>query len=253
MPPTKKTASKKPVKDESSSSEDEQVQTKVVEKVAEKPVAKTEKKTAPKKQDKPEKQEEQKAQEKAVFKAPEKKGKWEELSNDGSDHDEPEFDNDDEHQEAQKVDNKFGPKRGAGARYEKSATNFDYSQYANLNEPIGELNSRDLMKVLIVRSYNEGQHQLCKTLKQTLRAMNLECDFPFANTNRREQHSSVGNNGAPRAGFNKGQNSGFAGNSGNPNGGFERRNGPASARPYSREERQTRQPFRKNDHATYDM
>jgi len=246
MPPTKKTA-KKPMKDESSS-EDEQVQTKVVEKVVEKSVAKTEKKPAPKKQDK---QEEQKVQEKAVFKAPEKKGKWEELSNDGSDHDEPEFDNDDEHQ---KVDNNFGPKRGAGVRYEKSATNFDYSQYANLNEPIGELNSRDLMKVLIVRSYNEGQHQLCKTLKQTLRAMNLECEFPFANTNRREQHSSVGNNGAPRTGFNKGPNSGpNSGFPGNANAGFERRNGPSSARPYSREERQNRPPFRKNGHATYDM
>ena len=229
--------SKAPIIEDSSSGEDEQVQTKVVEKVAEKPAAKTSKKPAPKKQS-----EESKVQEKVVSKAPEKKGKWEELSNE-SEHDEQQFDNDE--QEVQEAGNKYESKRGVKARYEKSATNFDYSQYAGLNEPIGNLNSRDLMKVLIVRSYNEGQHQLCKTLKQTLRAMNLECDFPFANTNRREQHSLAGNNGAPRTGFAKGQS--------NATGGFERRNGPVSTRPYSREERQSRPQFRKNDYAIYDM
>jgi len=239
MAPVKKTT-KKPVKEESSSSEDEQVQVveiveKPVEKTTKKQAVKTEEKTAPKAEEKVTAK-----KEKQTFKAPEKKGKWEELSNDGSEHDQLEVNEDDydDQPEVQKTDTKHGPKRGA--RYEKSATNFDYAQYANLSEPINELNSRDLMKVLIVRSYNEGQHQLCKTLKQTLRAMNLECEFPFGNTARREQHAT----GAPRTGFSKPSSAGF-----------ERRNVQSSPKPYSREERQDRRPFRKNENvtATYDM
>ena len=77
--------------------------------------------------------------------------------------------------------------RGRGAKYSNSVINFDYANYESVETPVNELNSRDLVKVLIVRAYNDGQHQLCTTLKQTLRAMNLECDFP---TSKATQGSS---------------------------------------------------------------
>lgn len=78
--------------------------------------------------------------------------------------------------------------KGRGAKYSNSAINFDYSQYESVETSVNELNSKDLIKVLIVRAYNDGQHQLCKTLKQTLRAMNLECDFPATKVAQRESY-----------------------------------------------------------------
>jgi hypothetical protein len=78
--------------------------------------------------------------------------------------------------------------KGRGAKYSNSAINFDYSQYESVETSVNELNSKELIKFLIVRAYNEGQHQLCKTLKQTLRAMNLECDFPATRVASRESY-----------------------------------------------------------------
>lgn len=81
-----------------------------------------------------------------------------------------------------------------GAKYGRSAINFDYSKYTELTKPVNELNTTDLLKVAIVRSFTDNQYQLCKTLKQTLRAMNLECDFPDT-SNVRQQPGRFGTRG----------------------------------------------------------
>jgi hypothetical protein len=59
-----------------------------------------------------------------------------------------------------------------------SAINFSYGQYRDLTHPVNELDSKDLVKILIVRAHDNNQKQLCETMKQTLRAMSLECNFP---------------------------------------------------------------------------
>jgi hypothetical protein len=41
-----------------------------------------------------------------------------------------------------------------------------------------EFDSKELIKILIVRAHDENQKQLCETMKQTLRAMHFECNFP---------------------------------------------------------------------------
>ena len=110
--------------------------------------------------------------------------------------------------------------KGRGAKYSNSAINFDYSQYESVETSVNELNSKDLIKVLIVRAYNDGQHQLCKTLKQTLRAMNLECDFPATKVVPRESYqesksfrSNKPSNFSSRKDSDKGENrEGYSGN-----------------------------------------
>lgn len=115
-----------------------------------------------------------------------------------------------------------------GATYPKSITNFNFTDYTSINKPISELDSKDILRVLIARAHNEGQRQLKKTLNDTLRAMNLECNFPVSiNVNKlantQPKHSNE------RSNFNGEQN--FRGNTtnfrtGNPenfqhgNGGF---------------------------------
>ena len=68
--------------------------------------------------------------------------------------------------------------QGRGAKYTTSSINFDYSLFKDLETPVNELNSKDLVKILIVRSHQDNQLQLNKTMKQVLKAMNLECNFP---------------------------------------------------------------------------
>lgn len=59
-----------------------------------------------------------------------------------------------------------------------SIVNFSYDQILDVYTPVNETSDEDLMKILIARSFRKSQHVLCKTLKQTLRASNSECDFP---------------------------------------------------------------------------
>jgi hypothetical protein len=48
---------------------------------------------------------------------------------------------------------------------------------------VNELSNKDLVKILIVRSYGENQYDFCKTMKTVLRAMNLECPMPGTRPN----------------------------------------------------------------------
>ena len=108
---------------------------------------------------------------------------WNEMSRDDVDQESNANNDDDgqEHDGGQEHSTQQSGKFDKGARrsrHANSAINFDYEQYESLTLPVNKLSSMDLVKVLVVRSYKEGQFQLCKVMKQTLRAMNLECDFP---------------------------------------------------------------------------
>jgi len=120
----------------------------------------------------------------------EKPSKWENQSDDEldlkrddesdvvEDHDDvdvrPVLDSDDH----ASVDDKTPAQARKGAKYTNSAINFKYTDYTDLTVPVSELNDKDLVKVLIVRAHNNDQRALGDVLKQTLRAMNLECAFP---------------------------------------------------------------------------
>ena len=65
-----------------------------------------------------------------------------------------------------------------GAVYNNSALNFNYAEYENLQEPACSLSTKDLLRVCVARAEKDRQFALARTLKQTLRAMNFECDFP---------------------------------------------------------------------------
>lgn len=71
-----------------------------------------------------------------------------------------------------------GTQGSKSSRFANSVTNFSYQTYADLETPVNELSNKDLVKILIVRSYGENQHDFCKTMKTVLRAMNLECPMP---------------------------------------------------------------------------
>ena len=62
-----------------------------------------------------------------------------------------------------------------GKHATNSSINFNYGDFREL---VKDLTTQDVLKSLIVRSYYQGQHQLCETLKQTLRALHYECNFP---------------------------------------------------------------------------
>jgi len=55
------------------------------------------------------------------------------------------------------------------------ALKFSYADYRGLCH---EYSTQDLIKILIVRAHDGGQDQLRETQRQTLRAMNFECNFP---------------------------------------------------------------------------
>lgn len=67
-------------------------------------------------------------------------------------------------------------------RFAKSITNFDYSVYNDPDSHVTDLSNQDLVKILIVRTYNDNQYGLCSVMKQVLRAMNLECPLPGTRT-----------------------------------------------------------------------
>lgn len=60
-------------------------------------------------------------------------------------------------------------------KHDNSAINFNYGQYRTMCE---DKSTQDLIKILVSRAHDGGQRQLCETMKQTLRAMNFECNFP---------------------------------------------------------------------------
>jgi hypothetical protein len=64
------------------------------------------------------------------------------------------------------------------SRFANSEANFSYQEYTDLDAKVSELSNSDLVKILIVRSYSDNQHDFCRTMKTVLRAMNLECPMP---------------------------------------------------------------------------
>lgn len=60
------------------------------------------------------------------------------------------------------------------------ALKFSYNDYENIANPVMEVSSEDLLKVLIARSYKEGKMTLKRSLEYVLRAMNHECNFPIS-------------------------------------------------------------------------
>jgi hypothetical protein len=65
-----------------------------------------------------------------------------------------------------------------GINKNSKALKFSYSDYENVVNPVFEVSTEDLIKVLIARSYQDGQITLKRSLEYVLRAMNHECNFP---------------------------------------------------------------------------
>ncbi len=64
------------------------------------------------------------------------------------------------------------------------ALKFSYNDYDHVVNPVHEVSSEDLIRVVVARSYKEGQMSLKRCLENVLRAMNHECNFPTLPTNR---------------------------------------------------------------------
>lgn len=60
----------------------------------------------------------------------------------------------------------------------RSIVDFAYNDYRHLHGDISELSILEIIKTLIVKTYDSNQVTLCNVLKQTLKATNYECDFP---------------------------------------------------------------------------
>ena len=58
------------------------------------------------------------------------------------------------------------------------ALKFSYNDYEHVVNPVHEVSSEDLLRVVVARSYTEGQMALKRSLETVLRAMNHECQFP---------------------------------------------------------------------------
>jgi hypothetical protein len=58
------------------------------------------------------------------------------------------------------------------------ALKFSYNDYDHVANPVHEVSSEDLLRVVVARSYKEGQMSLKRCLETVLRAMNHECNFP---------------------------------------------------------------------------
>lgn len=59
-----------------------------------------------------------------------------------------------------------------------AALSFAYKDYRELTHPASNVTTVDLLRMLIVRSTDDGQTKLKHCLEDTLRAINLECKFP---------------------------------------------------------------------------
>jgi hypothetical protein len=71
-----------------------------------------------------------------------------------------------------------------GAKYTTSSINFDYGRFRDGEIKLNELSTEDIIKAAIVRAHDDNQYQLGKVLKQTVRGMKLECDFPIVGLTR---------------------------------------------------------------------
>jgi len=122
--------------------------------------------------------------------------KWNEISDDEEQHKdipepilknikqlEKEDSSSDEDEETTKKPHGSFVKR-TSAKYTTSSINFDYGKFRDDDIKLSELSTEDLIKAAIVRSHDANQYQLGKVLKQTLRAMKLECDFPIVGLTR---------------------------------------------------------------------
>lgn len=85
-----------------------------------------------------------------------------------------------------------------------SAIQFGYQPYRQLDSNVKDMTTPEILKLLIVRAHDDNQIQLRETLKQTLRAVHLECNFPAVDYNtpvpKRDdyrQHSYGGANSRP--------------------------------------------------------
>ena len=89
-------------------------------------------------------------------------------------------------QQPQQVNNTRGRGRGGYQQYSSgyqqqhrnSVLNFDYNQYRTIDKPVNELDDKELLKILIARTFNAGQTRLCDVLRQTLRGICLETELP---------------------------------------------------------------------------
>jgi hypothetical protein len=57
-------------------------------------------------------------------------------------------------------------------------TNFNYDEYRYITTPIDKMSQTDIIKKLVVSAHDKNQHQLFQVMKQVLKAMNFECNFP---------------------------------------------------------------------------
>jgi hypothetical protein len=71
-----------------------------------------------------------------------------------------------------------------------TALNYLYQDYRKVDNSIITLNTQDILRHLIVRAHDDGQTGLKRCLESTLRAVNLECDFPSLQINKpyRDSH-----------------------------------------------------------------
>lgn len=63
-------------------------------------------------------------------------------------------------------------------RNTNSFLNFLYADYENVTTPINETSTVDLLRVLTARANSDGQTQLCRSLRDVLKALNFEGEFP---------------------------------------------------------------------------
>ena len=100
-------------------------------------------------------------------------------------------------------------------KVKSAALRFSYDDYKNVGNPVHEVSSDDLMRVLIARAYDERKLAMRKCLEDTLRAMNLECNFPTVYKGSNQRQTSASNSGprnAPRStAYNGPQNSNTTG------------------------------------------
>ncbi len=77
-----------------------------------------------------------------------------------------------------KYDMKSGKR--AGVNKSSQALKFSYTDYDNVANQVFEVSTEDLIRVIIARSFKEGQIALKRSLECVLRAMNHECSFPMS-------------------------------------------------------------------------
>lgn len=59
-----------------------------------------------------------------------------------------------------------------------SVMSFNFNEYASLDTKANELDTQELLKVLISRTFKENKFKLYNVLTQSLKAMGGECDYP---------------------------------------------------------------------------